>query len=217
MDLSNFNPVNLILFFTALAIIPFVVIMMTSFVKLVVVLFLLRNALGVQQAPPNIALNGLALILTCYIMAPVMHETYQAFLEKPLDLKEPGSFQELVVRVEKPFQGFLYEHSASRHRRFFVRTAKRIWPPQSALSVQETDLLVLIPAFAVSEFASAFEIGFLLYLPFLAIDLVVSNILLAMGMVMVSPMTISLPFKLFLFVMIDGWTKLIQGLVLSYQ
>ncbi|WP_347556613.1 EscR/YscR/HrcR family type III secretion system export apparatus protein [Robbsia sp. KACC 23696] len=115
-----------------------------------------------------------------------------------------------------PFKGFLMHNSRPEHRAFFVDTARRMWTNTLAADVKEDDLLILIPAFVLSEMDAAFKMGFLLYLPFVLIDLIVSNILLAMGMMMVSPVTISLPLKLFLFVMVNGWTRLIQGLVLSY-
>jgi type III secretion protein R len=122
----------------------------------------------------------------------------------------------LIKQAAEPFRGFLMKHSGKKERVFFVQAAQKLWPPERAADLQEDDLLVLVPAFTVGELTSAFQIGFLLYLPFVAIDLIISNILLAMGMMMVSPTTISLPFKLLLFVLVDGWGRLIHGLVLTY-
>ena len=136
---------------------------------------------------------------------------------------EPQSLQSLqglettVLRGVEPLRKFLADHSRPQQRAFFLDTAKKLWEPSMVANLKDTDFVVLTPAFLVSELTSAFEMGFLLYLPFIVIDLIVSNILLAMGMMMVSPVTISMPLKLFLFVMVDGWTRLIQGLVLSYS
>ena len=135
--------------------------------------------------------------------------------------EEPAErFDILMAAVERgsvPLRAFMLKHSGPGQRRFFVDTATSLWGAEQASGLQEDNLLVLIPAFVISQLNAAFQIGFLLYLPFIIIDLIVSNVLLAMGMMMVSPVTIAIPLKLFLFVMLDGWTKLIQGLVLSYS
>ena len=200
-----------------LALVPFIAVMTTSFVKLVVVLSLVRNALGVQQIPPNMALHGLALILTLYIMAPVVLHIKGTLTGADFQHADSAQLEQLLEQGGAPLKVFLLKHSEARERAFFVRTAKALWPKAEALTVTEDNYLVLIPAFTVTELTAAFKIGFLLYLPFITIDLIISNILLAMGMMMVSPMTISLPFKLLLFVLLDGWTRLIHGLVLTYQ
>ena len=210
------DPFTIILVLTLLALAPFMAVMVTSFIKLVVVLSLVRNALGVQQIPPNMVINGLAIILTLYIMAPVGHQVYEVFQAENPAGKDLLTLTRVAEKAKEPLVEFLMKHSHKRERQFFVNTAKAIWPEKKAEGVDERDLIVLIPAFTVSELTTAFQIGFLLYLPFVAIDLIVSNILLAMGMMMVSPMTISLPFKLLLFVLLDGWARLIQGLVLTY-
>lgn len=210
------DPVYIVTILIALGLAPFVAIMVTSFVKLVVVLSLIRNALGVQQVPPNLVINGLAIILTFYIMAPVLEDTYDIVATKNLAKMELPELRDTLLEASHPLRQFLKDHSDRDERQFFLDSAKRLWPKERADRLSENDLLVLVPAFTVTELTAAFQIGFLIYLPFLVIDLVVSNILLAMGMMMVSPMTISLPFKLLLFVLIDGWAKLIQGLVLTY-
>ncbi|WP_009965799.1 type III secretion system export apparatus subunit SctR [Verrucomicrobium spinosum] len=210
------DPLTLIVLASVLALIPFLAVMVTSYVKLVVVLSLVRNALGVQQIPPNMVLNGIAVILTIYIMAPIGQQTF-ANLEKE-DLKNLSveSIKGIMDRSSTPIRKFLAYHTADREKAFFLDTARRLWGDKAQVKIDKDDFFVLIPAFTVSELTAAFQIGFLLYLPFIAIDLIVSNILLAMGMMMVSPMTISLPFKLLLFVLVDGWARLIHGLVITY-
>ncbi|MFC4160043.1 type III secretion system export apparatus subunit SctR [Chitinimonas lacunae] len=212
----SFDPITLALALALLALVPILVVVCTCFLKISVVMSLLRNALGVQQIPPNMALYGMSLILTLYVMAPVGQKMYESIREQPQSLSSLDAFLSGAQKGSEPLRAFLYKHSKPEQRAFFVRTAKRLWPPEMAAKVRNDDFLVLVPAFVIAELTTAFEVGFLLYLPFLVIDLVVSNILLAMGMMMVSPVTISLPLKLFLFVMVDGWTRLIQGLVLTY-
>ena len=191
--------------------------MSTSFVKLVVVISLVRNALGIQQIPPTMTLHGLAIILSIYIMAPVGIEAVEALEGQDLNAMDASSLIEALGQAAEPFRSFLDKHTSAEEQAFFLKTATRLWPKEHAENIRRDSFLILIPAFTVSELTAAFQIGFLLYLPFIAIDLIISNILLAMGMMMVSPMTISLPFKLLLFVLLDGWTRLIHGLVLSYQ
>ena len=214
---SEFDPILLIIGLSVLALVPFLAVMTTSFVKLAVVLGLLRNALGVQQIPPNMALHGLAIILTFYIMAPVMFEISDIVEQEQVELNSLANLGPVIDKSVIPFKDFLKKHSSERERKFFKVNAEKLWPKEYADRIDDNSLLILVPAFTVSELTSAFEIGFLLYLPFVAIDLIVSNILLAMGMMMVSPMTISLPFKLLLFVLLDGWARLIHGLVLTYM
>ncbi|MBL6080031.1 type III secretion system export apparatus subunit SctR [Belnapia sp. T18] len=210
------NPVSLIVLLGALALVPFVAILTTTYLKLVVVMGLVRNALGVQNVPPNMALNGIAIVLTLYIMAPVGHQAYDAVRDRPVAMSDLQALAGLASDAAEPFRAFLDRNTKPADRIFFVNTAQRLWPPELAVGVTDRDFLVLVPAFTTAELTAAFRIGFLLFLPFIVVDLVVSNILLAMGMNMVSPMTISLPFKLFLFVVVNGWEALIQGLVLSY-
>jgi len=217
MDDPIGNPISLILILVGLSLAPFVAVMVTSYLKMVVVLSLVRNALGIQQIPPNMVINGLALILSFYVMAPVVSTSYQIIKDQPVAEEQSiSALLESFGKAKEPFREFLITHSNPNERAFFLRSARELWPEEDAAAVDENNLLILIPAFTVSELTSAFQIGFLIYLPFVAIDLIVSNILLAMGMMMVSPMTISLPFKLLLFVLVDGWTRLIHGLVLTY-
>ncbi|KAB0614673.1 type III secretion system export apparatus subunit SctR [Castellaniella defragrans] len=223
---GNFDPVSLAIALALLALLPLAAVMTTSFLKLAVVFALVRNALGVQQVPPNMALYGLAVILSAYVMGPVVMQVGHELRAAGTSASQPagapradpvGAMLDAVARGTEPLRAFMLKNSRPEQRDFFVRTARHLWGEEQARDLRQDDLIVLIPAFLVSELTAAFQIGFLLYLPFVVIDLIVSNILLAMGMMMVSPVTISMPLKLFLFVMIDGWTRLIQGLVLSYS
>jgi type III secretion protein R len=213
------NPTLLIIGFTLLGLAPFLAVLVSSFVKLVVVMHIMRSALGLQQAPPNLAINGLAIILSIYIMAPVGMHVYNTFQEKGIeitDIQNPN-YTEVLTDSIQPLKDFLIKHSDKEERQFFSQTTHKIWPENFAKSIDETHIIVLVPAFLVTELTEAFEIGFMLYLPFIIIDLIISNILISMGMIMVSPILISLPFKILLFVLVDGWSRLTHGLIMSYQ
>jgi type III secretion protein R len=216
MDLTQFSPSSALLTVVVLALAPFVAVMVTSFTKIVVVLNLLRNALGLQQVPPNTVINGLALVLSIYVMYPVGLEMG----EQVKNMQNIGASTQNMLKAadtaKEPLRTFLLKHSRPVERAFFLKTAQRSLKPEQAASLSERDFLVIVPAFVVGELAVAFEIGFLIFLPFLVIDLVISNILMAMGMMMLSPTTVSMPFKLLLFVLIDGWVKLTHGLILTY-
>jgi type III secretory pathway component EscR len=301
MDFNTLDPALVILTVVSLALAPFVAVMVTSFTKIVVVLSLLRNALGLQQVPPNVVINGLAIVLSIYVMYPVILDTQAAIEARkngqpppvPSLLAKPAPRPAPVVTTEpppatspaaadgeaaaaaaaaragargpsfanvrdgrdetpptptaaenaaaeqaealpplpdkgvarmlglanagkEPLRAFLLQHSNNAERAFFLRSAQRLLPPAHRDEISADHFLVVVPAFTVSELTAAFQIGFLIFLPFLVIDMVVANILLALGMMMLSPTTISLPFKLLLFVLIDGWAKLVHGLVLTY-
>ena len=297
MDFNNLDPALVLLTVVSLALAPFVAVMVTSFTKIVVVLSLLRNALGLQQVPPNVVINGLAIVLSIYVMYPVILDTQAAIEARkngqpppvpsliakppartapaanpvpppatspaaadaeaaaaeaaaragvrgplfanvrdgsedapatptaeqnaaaalpPLPEKGVARMLALAEVGKEPLRGFLIQHSNDAERAFFLKSAQRLLPPAKRDSITVNDFLVVVPAFTVSELTAAFQIGFLIFLPFLVIDMVVANILLALGMMMLSPTTISLPFKLLLFVLIDGWAKLVHGLVLTY-
>jgi type III secretion protein R len=216
MPSAGFDPISLAIAFALMALLPTIAVVSTTFLKITVVMSLLRNALGIQQIPPNLALYGLSLILSVYIMAPVGSAMSDEFLQQP---KTTQSVERMVTAVAKgaePLRGFMLKHSSREHRDFFNKTLGELWGPEKAAAVKSTDFLILLPSFMITELTEAFKIGFLLFLPFVVIDLIVSNILLAMGMMMVSPTMISMPLKLFLFVMVDGWTRLIRGLILTY-
>jgi type III secretion protein R len=216
MDLTQFSPSSALLTVVVLSLAPFVAVMVTSFTKIVVVLNLLRNALGLQQVPPNTVINGLALVLSIYVMYPVG----LAMGDRVQGMQNIGANTQNMLKAadtaKEPLRDFLVKHSRPIERAFFLKTAQRSLKPEQAASLSERDFLVIVPAFVVGELAVAFEIGFLIFLPFLVIDLVISNILMAMGMMMLSPTTVSMPFKLLLFVLIDGWVKLTHGLILTY-
>jgi type III secretion protein R len=210
------DPVALAFALGLLALVPLILVTTTSFLKIAIVLSLIRNALGVQQAPPNLAIYALALLLTAYVMAPVGYKISESIADLPNAAVSVSSMLAAARKGAEPIREFLIVNSKPEQRRFFLSTAKKLWPPELADEATDRDLLIVTPAFVVSELTAAFEIGFLLFLPFVVIDLVISNILMAMGMMMVSPVTISLPLKLFLFVMVDGWSRLIHGLVTTY-
>lgn len=214
--MTNFDPISLALALALMALIPTLVIVSTCFLKISIVISLMRNALGVQQIPPNIAIYGLSLIITVYIMAPVGQNIYEQVTAQPEITRSIEQTFSAIVRGSEPLREFMLKHSDRQQRDFFLKTARDLWTPAMAESLRETDFIVLLPAFMVTELTEAFKIGFLLFLPFVVIDLIVSNILLAMGMMMVSPVMISMPLKLFLFVMVDGWTRLIRGLIQTY-
>ena len=216
--LPPIDPLSLALFIGLLALVPLLICVTTAFLKIVIVMNLLRNALGVQQVPPNLALYALALVLTAYIMAPVGAAMYEHMRAVPSDSLISGidGFLETIRKGSEPLREFLFTHSSQGQRNFFMKAATRLWPETMAAGLNERDFIIIMPSFVVTELTRAFEIGFLLFMPFLIIDLIVSNILLALGMMMVSPVTISLPLKLLLFVSVDGWSRLLHGLVLSY-
>lgn len=216
------NSFHLIALFAGLSLVALLAMVATSFLKLAVVMGLIRNALGIQSIPPNMVLNALAVILSFYILAPVGEEMWALYSKLSADVSPDAKVEEwteIALKSAEPYRQWLDKQTGERERAFFVATAERLWSKdgvESAL-VDPNSFHILIPSFCVSELSRAFKIGFLVYLPFIAIDIIVSNILLAMGMMMVSPVTISLPFKLLLFVMVDGWTLLIQGLVRGYM
>ncbi len=211
------HPVQLIVFLFLLSVLPLLVVLGTSFLKLSVVLALLRNALGIQQVPPNMALYAIALILTAYIMAPVGFQVSDALKEHPVNFSSPASVAQIDDSVLSPYRRFIKQHTPPRQIRFFMEIGRRTWPEYYKERLDADSLWVLIPAFAVSQLIEAFKIGVLLFLPFLAIDMIVSILLLTLGMMMVSPLTIALPFKILLFVLMGGWEKLLSQLMLSYS
>jgi type III secretion protein R len=214
------DPLLIFSVLAAATVLPFLALLVTSFTKIVVVLGLLRQALGVQQVPPNMVINSLAIILSLYVMAPIGAHAAATIKEKLQGPVAARRFEDLPVIYESistPLRGFLQKHTSERDRAFFVRSAAKLWPQEAASTVRDDDMLVLIPSFTVRELTSAFQIGFVVYLAFVVIDLIVGNVLLALGMQMLSPTVISTPFKLLLFIGLDGWQRLVHGLVLSYQ
>lgn len=271
------NPVVMVIILAALSLAPFVLVMLTSFVKISVVLSILRNALGTQSVPPNQVITGLAFVLSFFIMTPVVKQMYNAAgsVAETKDMFSEASVKtlfEAVGRGREPLRHFLAKHAHDEDRILFIQLAQRLdegangtkaktapvnsetapevsstpvpgttaavssgptispavapadnavssppaATPPSAPTLSKDDFQILIPAFVTSQLKEAFEVGFLIFIPFVIIDMVIANILLAMGMSMLSPSVISLPFKLLLFVLVDGWFLIIRGLVLSY-
>ena len=217
------NPVVLIIVIGMLALAPFGLIMMTSFVKIAVVLSILRNALGTQQVPPNQVITGISLILTIFIMSPVAEKMYA---EAGTINNTEAIFSEVSVKTlfeaskkaKEPLRQFMIRYTDERYRVMFRDLAQQMAAKNGndPNEINADDFRVVIPSFVTDQLTEAFQIGFILFIPFLIIDMVVANILQAMGMFMLSPTIISLPFKLLLFVLISGWEIIIKNLVLGY-
>lgn len=228
-DLSSLKRPSLItqaVLLSLLSLMPFIIMILTSFLKIVVVLSLLRSALGVQQAPPNQVINGVAFLLSIFVMYPTGAKMYQAASSTINQQAVPSSFTdpdsstyviEVAAAAAEPLRDFLKRNSSGKHQGLFYRLVYRGLPDEFRPSLKPDDFIVLVPSYITGQLKDAFEIGVLIYIPFFVIDLVTSNILLAMGMMMLSPVTISMPLKLFLLVMLDGWTLLIDGLVKTFQ
>ncbi|KWV12058.1 type III secretion system export apparatus subunit SctR [Xanthomonas translucens] len=208
---------SLLLLVVLLAMLPFAAMVITSYTKIVVVLGLLRNAIGVQQVPPNMVLNGVALIMSCFVMAPVGMEAMR--IARAGGGTAPGTSQVVVMMdaARQPFKRFLLAHTREREKAFFMHSARQIWPKDQAEALKPDDLIVLAPAFTLTELTDAFRIGFLIYLAFIVVDLVIANALMALGLNQVTPTNVAIPFKLLLFVALDGWSTLLHGLVLTYR
>jgi type III secretion protein R len=200
----------------SLTFLPFMVVMATSFTKISIVLMLLRSALGVQQAPSGLVINSIALTLTAFIMVPVGDQILTAMQSEELGMESWESAKRTFEVVSNEFSDYLTRFANEREVAFFVDAAKNIWPETLHEYAVRDNIFILLPAHVTSEITRAFEIAFLLFLPFVIIDMVVSNILLAMGAMMVPPMLISLPIKILLFVAADGWARLLHSLILSY-
>lgn len=206
----------------ALTLLPFVFMTTTSFVKISVVFSILRNALGTGQVPSGTIITALAAILTLYVMAPVGARIVDATAPAVarIDAHDPMSttdalFEAVELGVE-PLRDFMRRNSGRRELALFLDLARRARPPDQRAGVGPDDLLIVMPAFVITELAEAFQIGFLVFIPFLVVDMVVANVLLALGMHMLSPTQVSMPFKLLLFVLVDGWYLLARALVLGY-
>ena len=199
-----------LLMMTALTFLPAVLLMMTAFTRIVIVLSLLRQAIGTMQAPPNQVLIGLSLFLTFFVMAPVFDkvhsEAYRPFSENKI------SAEEAMTRGVEPFKEFMLKQTRQADLAMFAKLA-RAEPMQGP---EQISLRILLPSFVISELKTAFQIGFTIFIPFLIVDLVVASVLMSMGMMMVPPATISLPFKLMLFVLVDGWYLIVGSLVKSF-
>ncbi|MBA3597362.1 MAG: flagellar type III secretion system pore protein FliP [Methylibium sp.] len=203
-------PIQTLLFFTALSFLPAVLLMMTGFTRIVIVLSLLRQALGTQSAPPNQVIVGLSLFLTLFVMGPTIDRVYdQAYA--PFTANQIA-FDEALARGEVPMREFMLKQTRQSDLMLFARLAKL----DASVKSEDAPFRVLVPAFVTSELKSAFQIGFLIFIPFLIIDMIVASVLMSLGMMMLSPVLVALPFKLMLFVLADGWNLLLGSLAASF-
>lgn len=205
------SSLNVLVVLTLLFLAPSMVLVMTTFTRFVIVFGFLRQALGTQQVPPTQLLVMLAMILTFYVMEPVGTKAYEAGI-KPYIAEKIG-YEEAFEKTALPFKNFMIRNTREKDLALFVRIRKM----ENPKSISDVPLSVVIPAFVISELKTAFEIGFLLFLPFLVIDMVVASILMSMGMMMLPPVMISLPFKILVFILIDGWSLLIGNLISSIK
>lgn len=210
MTNESSDVVNLYLLLFLIALVPSFLILTTSFTRTIIVLSFTRNALGTQQSPPNQVLIGLALFLSVFIMRPVYQDVNDAALQPMLEGEI--SREEAFARAEEPIKDFMLEQTRTSDLELFVQLSGDDFPDDP----EDLSLFTVIPAFSISELRTAFTIGFLIFIPFLVIDIVVASILMSMGMFMLSPVMISLPFKLLLFVMVDGWYLVVESLVGSF-
>ncbi|MFT0182962.1 MULTISPECIES: type III secretion system export apparatus subunit SctR [Pseudomonas] len=216
MNIQGIDPFLLALFIGGLSLVPLLLIICSAFLKIAIVLMITRNAIGVQQVPPNMALYGIALAATLFVMAPVGQQVATALKQHPLQFSSTDALQRTALGALQPLQAFMSRNADPDVVTHLLENTRRMWPKEQAEQASRDDLILLIPGFMLSELQSAFQIGFLIYVPFIVIDLIVSNLLLALGMQMVAPMTISLPLKLLIFVLVQGWTRLLDGLFYSY-
>lgn len=201
---------QMLLFMTGLTFIPAMMLMMTAFTRIIIVMSLLRQAMGTMQSPPNQVIVGLSLFLTLFVMGPTFDQVYSKAWVPFSDDKI--TLQQAVDEASKPMKAFMLRQTREKDLAFFIEISQSEKPQTKA----DVSMKTLVPAYVISELKTAFQIGFMVFIPFLIIDLVVASILMAMGMMMVSPVTISLPFKLMLFVLVDGWTLLMGSLVQSF-
>lgn len=215
---GQYDVVSFAILLGLLSLVPLIVVTTTSFLKISLVLLVLRNAIGVQQVPPTLAIYGIALAMSVFVMAPTVQEIGNRAMQ--IDAKAGGAKSGQILSQAReafePLRAFMLKYSHPDQREQFLASAKKLWPKDVAKDAKSSDILVLIPAFVVSELQTGFEIGFLIYIPFVVIDLLVANLLMALGMQQVSPQTITVPLKLLLFVMIEGWAKLLNALAMSY-
>jgi type III secretion protein R len=212
---SQPDSLSITLLLAGLSLLPLLLITTTSFLKTVIVLLIVRNAIGVQQVPPSMAMYAIAMMLTGFVMAPTLH-TMADTVSDAINGKTHAPWMETAGKAVEPLRVFMLKRTKDEEREIFLDKAKKLWPPEQAEKATVNDFFIVVPSFMISEMQAGFEMGFLVYIPFLVIDLIVSNLLLALGMQMVSPMTVSLPLKLFLFVVVDGWGKLLHAILDTY-
>jgi flagellar biosynthetic protein FliP len=201
---------QLLALMTTITLLPSILLMMTSFIRIIIVLSILRQALGTGQTPPNTVLVGLSLFLTLFIMSPVLTEVYQNAITPYL--QQSIGFEKALAAAEGPIRGFMVRQTREDDIALFMQMANKA----DVASSDAVPFTTLVPAFITSELKSAFTIGFLIYIPFVVIDLIVASVLMSMGMMMLSPMMISMPFKLMLFVLVDGWSLILGSLAASF-
>lgn len=211
------NQVQMMGLLAAMAIVPFAIMMVTSFSKIVVVLSIVRSALGTQQAPPTMVLTGLAAVLSATIMAPTFEKMWLVGKAGYVEGSDAVSLVSQAGAVLQPLRDFLVKHGSAEERARFVDMARELRAEEENPEVSDADLSVVVPAFVLTELKEAFIIGFLVFLPFLVLDMLIANVLLALGMQTLSPSQVSLPFKILLFVAVDGWALLSRGLILGYR
>lgn len=216
---GQFDVVSFSVMLALMALVPLMVVTMTSFLKISLVLLVLRNAIGVQQVPPTLAIYGISLALSVFIMAPTVQEVGKRAMSEDSAGAPASRSTPMLARAQdsfEPLRQFMLKTGKPEPREAFLVSAKKLWPKEAAKDAQSTDALIVIPAFVVSELQTGYEIGFLIYIPFVVIDLLISNLLMALGMQQVSPQTITIPLKLLLFTLVDGWSKLLNALAMSY-
>ena len=212
------NQVQMMGLLALMAVIPFAIMMLTSFSKIVVVLSIVRSALGTQQAPPTMVLTGLAAVLSATVMTPTFEKMWAQGRSSWSEGPDAVSMVSSVGVVLQPLRDFLVKHGSAEERARFVDMARELrGGDDDAAPVSEADMTVVVPAFVITELKEAFIIGFLVFLPFLVLDMLIANVLLALGMQTLSPSQVSLPFKILLFVAVDGWALLSRGLILGYR
>lgn len=213
------NQVQMMGLMAALALVPFAIVMLTSFSKIVVVLSMVRSALGTQQAPPTMVLTGLAAVLTAHVMSPTMERMWTTGRQVEAEVGMGREMMGRATEIIAPLREFLVKHGSTEERARFVDMARELRAGDDAAvqAVSEEDLSIVIPAFVITELKEAFIIAFLIFLPFLVLDMLLANVLLALGMQTLSPSQVSLPFKILLFVAVDGWALLSRGLILGYR
>lgn len=194
----------------------FLFVSMTSFVKLSVVFLIIRQALGMQQVPSNMVIMALAVFISAFISKPMLVQSISTISETSSSLNESQDYIDLLSNAVSPFREFIVSNTDSRNLVFFTDIASELWIASGTVA-EPDDIMIQIPAFLISELTEAFQIGFLLYLPFIAIDLAVTGVLMALGMQQVQPNILSVPFKLLIFVVVDGWVGLIEGLIMTYS
>lgn len=222
MNISNLDPFSLAILLALLGLIPLIVVTTTSFLKISLVLLVLRNALGVQQVPPTLAIYGIALSLTSFVMAPTLQSMGKELTFITSNYNRPGSqtqppLLEQIRKAAEPLAVFMARFAKEDQLQSVLDSARRLWPPEYAKEASKKDFLILMPAFVVSELQTGYEMAFLIFIPMVVIDLLIANLLMALGMQQVSPQTLSIPMKILLFVSVDGWGRLLNALAISYQ